>query len=120
MGAFLLCACLRAFTHRKESSKFVQETPLSRATAVCERAERGGFEPPVPDEAQLLSREPDSTTLAPLQSSPRRGWDSNPRCLYRHNGFQDRLLKPLGHLSWRDAGIIPKEYVENPSSVKRV
>ena len=32
----------------------------------------------------------------------RRGWDSNPRWLLRHNGFRDRHLKPLGHLSaWR-------------------
>ena len=28
----------------------------------------------------------------------RRGWDSNPR-LSRVTGFQDQLLKPLGHLS---------------------
>ena len=28
----------------------------------------------------------------------RREWDSNPR-LFRVTGFQDRLLKPLGHLS---------------------
>ena len=28
----------------------------------------------------------------------RRGWDSNP-WLFRVTGFQDRLLKPLGHLS---------------------
>ena len=31
-------------------------------------AERKGFEPPVPVKAQLLSREPRSTTLAPLQN----------------------------------------------------
>ena len=30
-------------------------------------AERKGFEPPVPVKAQLLSREPRSATLAPLQ-----------------------------------------------------
>ena len=30
--------------------------------------EQGGFEPPVPGWVQLLSREPDSATLAPLQS----------------------------------------------------
>ena len=29
----------------------------------------------------------------------RRGWDSNPR-LSRVTGFQDQLLKPLGHLSF--------------------
>ena len=29
----------------------------------------------------------------------RRGWDSNPRYARAHAGFQDRCLKPLGHLS---------------------
>ena len=29
----------------------------------------------------------------------RREWDSNPRWACTHGGFQDRCLKPLGHLS---------------------
>jgi hypothetical protein len=29
----------------------------------------------------------------------RRGWDSNPRYLVRHNGFRDRPIQPLSHLS---------------------
>ena len=29
----------------------------------------------------------------------RRGWDSNPRSAYTDNGFQDRRLQPLSHLS---------------------
>ena len=29
----------------------------------------------------------------------RREWDSNPRWYCYHAGFQDRCLKPLGHLS---------------------
>jgi hypothetical protein len=29
----------------------------------------------------------------------RRGWDSNPRWTNAHNGFRDRHLRPLGHLS---------------------
>ena len=29
----------------------------------------------------------------------RRERDSNPRARFRANGFQDRRLKPLGHLS---------------------
>ena len=29
----------------------------------------------------------------------RTGWDSNPRWAFTHGGFQDRCLKPLGHLS---------------------
>ena len=33
---------------------------------VAAQAEREGFEPSVPVRTQLLSREPDSTTLAPL------------------------------------------------------
>jgi hypothetical protein len=30
----------------------------------------------------------------------RTGWDSNPRYPYGYTGFRDRLLQPLGHLSW--------------------
>jgi two-component system invasion response regulator UvrY len=35
----------------------------------------------------------------------RREWDSNPRWYRYHGGFQDRCLKPLGHLSM-SAGIL--------------
>jgi hypothetical protein len=35
----------------------------------------------------------------------RKGWDSNPRYRFRHAGFQDQFLKPLGHPSNRK--IIP-------------
>ena len=37
--------------------------------------------------------------LADPQGAWRRGWDSNPRWHRCHAGFQDRCLKPLGHLS---------------------
>ena len=37
--------------------------------------------------------------LADTQGGWRRGWDSNPRWYRYHAGFQDRCLKPLGHLS---------------------
>ena len=80
--------------------------------------EQGGFEPPVPGWVQLLSREPDSATLAPLQSYYLSKLSVN-ICTYKgtyrllfygaggirtpgtsqHNGFQDRRLKPLGHRS---------------------
>ena len=42
----------------------------------------------------------------------RRGWDSNPRNPQRSNGFQDRLLKPLGHPSKL------KLYIESTISTK--
>ncbi len=29
----------------------------------------------------------------------RRGWDSNPRWVKTHNGFRDRPIRPLWHLS---------------------
>jgi hypothetical protein len=32
--------------------------------------------------------------------SQRTGWDSNPRYGYPYTGFRDRLLQPLGHLSF--------------------
>ena len=73
------------------------------------KTERGGFEPPVPFPVQLLSREPDSTALAPLQratigSGPDREGPYGERGIrtpgdLHLNGFQDRLLRPLGHLS---------------------
>ena len=46
---------------------------------------------------------PQNFLSAKLKLVWRRGWDSNPRLL-RVTGFQDQLLKPLGHLSiFRDA-----------------
>ena len=81
--------------------------------------EQGGFEPPVPGWVQLLSREPDSATLAPLQITClsigfllhvcKRKGTCDPLFngaggirtpgTSQHNGFQDRRLKPLGHRS---------------------
>jgi hypothetical protein len=63
---------------------------------------RGGdSNPRYPLEAQLLSREPDSAALAPLQMINHRRGAGGIRTLgtFRHSGFQDRLLKPLGHRS---------------------
>jgi hypothetical protein len=34
-----------------------------------------------------------------LHSNLRRGWDSNPRWGKPHNGFRDRPIRPLWHLS---------------------
>jgi hypothetical protein len=39
------------------------------------------------------------TNLSNRTSYWRREWDSNPRWYRYHGGFQDRCLKPLGHLS---------------------
>ena len=40
-----------------------------------------------------------SKTGHPQDARERRGWDSNPRCPFRHAGFQDRCIQPLCHLS---------------------
>ena len=39
----------------------------------------------------------------PLETNnpERRGWDSNPRYGYPYNGFRDRPIRPLWHLSGR-------------------
>ena len=82
-------------------------------------AEKEGFEP---------SRR--STRPTPLAGEPlrplgyfsksgsekiwRREWDSNPRP-FRVTGFQDRLLKPLGHLSvWRSGQMQVSSYHSKP------
>jgi|GEM_PF-4677345 hypothetical protein len=87
--------------HYMTASGYKKITTRPRHAVII--AERGGFEPPVPLPAQLLSREPDSATLEPLhggfsnQLFGERGIRT-PGNL-RLNGFQDRLLRPLGHLS---------------------
>ena len=63
---------------------------------------RGGdSNPRYPLGVQLLSREPDSAALAPLPYRNRRRGAGGIRTLgaLRHSGFQDRLLRPLGHRS---------------------
>ncbi len=69
-------------------------------------AEGMGFEPTEPERVHSLSRGARSTTLAPFQNfiiffqkKWRRDRDSNPGCPNGHNGFQDRRLRPLSHLS---------------------
>ncbi len=104
----------------------VTRHPTLRSTA--EWLRRGGdSNPRYPFEVQRLSRAPDSATLAPLQFKPPPGAGERlprnpstsrvrvesggggnmsgeggirtPGTAERLNGFQDRLLRPLGHLS---------------------
>ena len=43
-----------------------------------------------------------------LGTRQRRGGDSNPRCRdYRHNGFRDRRIQPLCHLSAKECIACP-------------
>ena len=41
----------------------------------------------------------DGGAVARVYVHKRRGWDSNPRYPFGYNGFQDRLFRPLSHLS---------------------
>ena len=52
---------------------------------------------------QTLLGKPGANTVPTQGLNWRTGWDSNPRWACTHGGFQDRCLKPLGHLSLRDA-----------------
>ncbi len=38
--------------------------------------------------------------ITPVRIIWRRGWDSNPRTACTVNGFRDRPVRPLRHLSW--------------------
>ena len=81
-----------------------------------------GFEPTVPLRIQLLSREPDSTTLAPLPVVHARsggcgeGGIRTPGAPWL-NGFQDRLLRPLGHLSEAQHAIECQNICSHTSAV---
>ena len=53
-----------------------------------------------------LRLRPEGSPLGGLRTTRagwRREWDSNPRWYRYHAGFQDRCLKPLGHLSKTDS-----------------
>ena len=51
--------------------------------------------------AMQTGRNPDvrSDARPAMQNTSRTGWDSNPRYRFRHAGFRDRFLQPLGHPS---------------------
>ena len=51
--------------------------------------------------ATRTGRHPDvrSDARPTMQITSRTGWDSNPRYRFRHAGFRDRFLQPLGHPS---------------------
>ena len=83
--------------------------------------------PRYPFGVQLLSREPDSASLAPLQKTTTvripilqdfnngAGGIRTPGTL-RYNGFQDRLLQPLGHRSnyYNPTGTVNSKNFQNP------
>jgi hypothetical protein len=48
---------------------------------------------------QAKTRARSSARVLVRQPHQRTGWDSNPRYRFRHAGFRDRFLQPLGHLS---------------------
>src|SRR5262249_2427199 len=75
-------------------------------------AEREGFEPSKHFHAYTVSNRAPSATRTSLREAKgaravpsravfkwRRERDSNPRCACAHNGFRDRPIQPLSHLS---------------------
>ncbi len=50
----------------------------------------------------------------------RRERDSNPRWSYPHNGFRDRRLQPLGHLSALHNCLRPYKFGTNPANPQSV
>lgn len=94
--------------------------PAKLRVHLNKKSEREGFEPSVPVlQVQLLSRKPHSATLASLLTVSRIGntfelvkpknyskiGESGIRThgrLITFNGFQDRRIRPLCHLSYQD------------------
>ena len=54
-----------------------------------------------PTSGHFATISPSLFSLQKQQTSWRRGWDSNPRYGYPYNGFRDRPIRPLWHLSGR-------------------
>lgn len=76
--------------------------------------EKGGFEPPDPGLAgQLLSREPDSASLAPLHRKKRRERDSNPRRLSPQQFSRLPPSTTRTSLQWNINRITILQIVEN-------
>ena len=48
------------------------------------------------------------------QTTSRREWDSNPRSRKRLNGFRDRPIRPLSHLSKTQDGSRSAKYMDVP------
>ena len=59
-------------------------------------------------ESPIKTGIPAAHCIALHRQSKRRGWDSNPRCPFRHAGFQDRCIQPLCHLSEGDILTWPR------------
>ncbi len=105
--------CRVAATHDYDS-EWIRTTDLQIRNLMLYPAElrnqiRRGWDsnPRYPVRAQLLSREPDSATLAPLQCAVVCRGESGIRThgTLRFNGFQDRLFRPLRHLSDSERAI---------------
>ena len=86
-----------------------------------------GFEPTVPLRVHTPSKRAPSATRSSLpvktrqppaarslKKISRREWDSNPRSRKRLNGFRDRPIRPLSHLSETQDGSRSAPYTEVP------
>ncbi len=59
------------------------------------------------------------SSLANPQTTSRREWDSNPRSRKRLNGFRDRPIRPLSHLSKTQDGSRSAKYMDVPEPTLR-
>ena len=99
----------RAFTMRPRAKGDVQRLPAALAPAMTFGFYRrpmatgpmGHYLYAGTQTAMRTGRHPDvrSDARPTMQITVRTGWDSNPRYRFRHAGFRDRFLQPLGHPS---------------------
>ena len=98
-------ACGGAFSSAMMNS--VRAVPLVPPGGLCSLIFRSGGLSPSMLRVLSTSRRESKSRCRRACSRPtrmknwRRGWDSNPRYGYPYNGFRDRPIRPLWHLSGR-------------------
>ena len=71
-----------------------------------------------PQTSPRATRPPHGRAAMPMSCdiTQRRAWDSNPRWVLPHSGFQDRRHRPLGEPSWRGRGLCLRSARPHPGA----
>ncbi len=104
-----ICAVIRSREYRARET--ASGPPSARASAQ-----------PLPHNPRIQRKNP--AAVGPgecfCEGKWRRGWDSNPRYPCGHNGFRDRPVRPLRHLSAGARGRGPSPQVSCGAQIGRI
>ena len=88
---------------------------LSKPSPAGQHATNRQCHPRLDRHVPLLPRSDRAHRRAARRNSWRRGWDSNPRTACTVNGFRDRPVRPLRHLSVYMMGIVAERVGFEPT-----